>query len=62
MSEELCYGLFNVKTFEKIGFQFQLVLIFFTLENQSLSLGGGVSEFLGIPRFLGGERRGISRL
>ena len=27
MSEELCYGLFNVKTFEKIGFQFQLVLI-----------------------------------
>ena len=36
MSEELCYGLFNVKTFEKIGFQFQLVLIFFTLENQPL--------------------------
>ena len=62
MSEELCYGLFNVKTFEKNGFSVQLVLIFFTLENPSLSLGGGVGEFLGIPRFLGGERRGISRL
>ena len=25
-------------------------------------LVGGVGKFLGIPRFLGGERRGISRL
>ena len=67
MSEELCYGSFIVKKIEKISFQYLLVLIFFTLRNQSLFITWGrVGEFLGDPAvfFLGGgaERRGIGRL
>ena len=67
MSEELCYGSFIVKKLKKISFQYLLVLIFFTLRNQSLFITWGrVGEFLGDPAvfFWGGgaERRGIGRL
>ena len=68
MSEELCYGSFIVKKLKKISFQYLLVLIFFTLRNQSLFITWGkVGEFLGDPAvFFGGgggaERRGIGRL
>ena len=57
MSEELCYGSFIVKKLKKISFQYLLVLIFFTLRNQSLFITWGrVGEFLGDPAvfFLGG--------
>ena len=56
MSEELSYGSFIVKKIEKISFQYLLVLIFFTLRNQSLFITWGrVGEFLGDPAvFLGG--------
>ena len=50
MSEELCYGSFIVKKLKKISFQYLLVLIFFTLRNQSLFITWGrVGEFLGDP-------------
>ena len=46
------------KKIEKISFQYLLVLIFFTLRNQSLFITWGrVGEFLGDPAvffFLGG--------
>ena len=62
MSEELCYGSFIVKKLKKISFQYLLVLIFFTLRNQSLFITWGrVGEFLGGSRgffFWGGGRSG----
>ena len=63
MSEELCYGSFIVKRLKKISFQYLLVLIFFTLRNQSLFITWGrVGEFLGDPAIFffwgGGGRSG----
>ena len=61
MSVELCYDSFIVKKIEKISFQYLLVLIFFTLRNQSLFITWGrVGEFLGDPVvfFGGGARSG----
>ena len=49
------------KKIEKISFQYLLVVILFTLRNQSLFITWGrVGEFLGIPRFFfgGGGRSG----
>ena len=58
------------KKIEKISFQYLLVLIFFTLRNQSLFITWGrVGEFLGDPAIFfffwgggGAEWRGIGRL
>ena len=47
MSEEVLRFVHRKKKFKKIGYQFELVLIFFTLGNQSLFItwGGGVGKF-----------------
>ena len=54
-SEEVSQFVHRKKFLKKLGVQFQLVLIFFTLGNQSLFIAWGrVGEFLGIPWFSGG--------